>query len=61
MNGYKGAVMDKGQINLVHEDRFLLGTSFRHFELIYSFDKKLRNATMDILLDAERTMKTAAA
>lgn len=59
VNGYKDALIDKERTNLACEDRFLPGTSFRHFELIYTFDKSLRNETMALLLDAESAMKTA--
>lgn len=59
VNGYKDILLDKQSSNLAGEDRYLPGISFRDFELIYTFDKALRNATMSLLLDAENAMKTA--
>lgn len=59
VNGYKDALIDKQETNLAKEDRYVRGTDFRHFELMYEFDKRLRDNTMALLLDCENLMKTA--
>lgn len=40
VNGYKDALIDKQETNLAKEDRYVRGTDFRHFELMYEFDKR---------------------
>lgn len=59
VNGYKDAFIDRQATNLAGEDRFVSGTSFDDFMLVYTFDKALRSETIRILLDAEACMKTA--
>ncbi len=59
INGYKDVLIDKEKTNLAGDDRYADGTVFRHFELLYLFDKNLRSISMPLLLDAENAMKTA--
>ena len=59
VNGYKDALIDKQETNLAKEDRYVRGTDCRHFELMYEFDKRLRDNTMALLLDCENLMKNA--
>lgn len=61
VNGYKDAFLDKDQTNLAKDDRYPQGTNFESFVRLYSFDKSLRETTMNILLEAENAMKTATA
>ena len=59
INGYKDAFLDKEKTNLVGEDRYREGASFNAFQLMYKFDKALRDETMNVLLEAEGAMKAA--
>lgn len=59
VNGYKDLFLDMEATNLAGEDRYRKGSSFESLRLIFDFDKKLRDATMAILLDAESAMRTA--
>lgn len=59
VNGYKDSFLNKQQTNLAGEDRYVEGTDFESFEMLFSFDKALRGITMDVLLEAEGAMKTA--
>jgi len=59
VNGYKDAFIDKQTTNIVGDDQYKAGTPFEDFISLYRFDKDLRAATMQIMLDAESCMKTA--
>lgn len=59
INGYKDAFLDKEKTNLSRKDCYKEGTKFESFKRVYVFDKALRDETMNVLLEAESSMKTA--
>ena len=58
-NGYKDALLDLEATNLAGEDRCRLGAIFESLCRLYDFDKRLRDVTTAVLLDAETAMRTA--
>lgn len=59
VNGYKDAFLDLEATNLAGEDRYRSNASFESLRRLYDFDKRLRDMTMAILLEAESAMRTA--
>ena len=59
VNGYKDALLDLEATNLAGEDRYRLGAIFESLCRLYDFDKRLRDVTTAVLLDAETAMRTA--
>lgn len=59
VNGYKDAFLDLEVTNLAGEDRYRPGATFESLCRLYDFDKRLRDVTMAVLLEAEAAMRTA--
>ena len=51
--------MDKRETNIAGEDRCRAGTTFEFFMFVYLFDRMLRNATMNVFLEAETVLETS--
>ena len=50
--------MDKRETNIAGKDRCRAGTTFEFFMFVYLFDRMLRNATMNVFLEAETVLET---